>query len=122
MVEKQPKQPNGSKTTLNDNDNVNDNVNGNVNDNTVSFDTFWDLYDKKVDKGACLKKWNKLSKADKEAAVAYIPKYKEAQPEKQFRKNPETYLNRRAWENEIIFREDESDINTGKIQKEGFGW
>lgn len=103
---------------------INNNIiNNEIRDNsTVSFDTFWSLYDKKVDRSACEKKWNKLSERDRKAAIDYIPKYKEAQPNKQYRKNPETYLNRRAWENEIIFREEDSSINAGKIQKEGFEW
>ena len=92
------------------------------NNTSVSFDTFWDLYDKKVDRGKCEPKWNKLSERDKIAALEYIPKYKEAEPRKAFRRNPETFLNNRSWENELIFREEEEGINTGKIQKDGYGW
>ena len=66
------------------------------------FESFWNIYDKKVDKNKVRAKWEKLSEADRQSALAYIPKYKEAQPDKNFRKNPETFLNNRSWENELI--------------------
>lgn len=69
-------------------------------DNT--FDTFWDLYDKKVDKGVCEKKWSKIPKSKHEHIFAHVKEYVKSTPDKQIRKNPETYLNREAWENEII--------------------
>lgn len=69
----------------------------------ISFDAFWDLYDKKVgDKAKLKKKWDKLSKKDKALAMEYIPKYISAQPNKQYRKNPETFINNSAWNDEII--------------------
>jgi DNA-binding PadR family transcriptional regulator len=66
------------------------------------FDRFWDLYDKKTGKVKSQKLWAKLSKTEKETILNHIPLYKRATPEKQFRKNPETYLRNRAWEDEII--------------------
>ena len=69
------------------------------------FDEFWCIYDKKVgDKDKLIKKWNKLSQKDKEAIMEYIPLYKESQPEKRFRKNPETFLNNKSWNDELIFK------------------
>ena len=69
------------------------------------FDEFWCLYDKKVGyKDKLIKKWNKLSQKDKEAIMEYIPLYKESQPEKQYRKNPETFLNNKSWNDELIFK------------------
>ncbi len=68
-----------------------------------TFDQFWNLYDKKVgEKGKLIKKWKKLSQKDREAAMKYIPNYKIAQPEKRFRKNPETFLNNKSWNDELI--------------------
>ena len=32
----------------------------------------------------------------------YIELYKQSQPDKQFRKNPETFLNNKSWNDEII--------------------
>jgi hypothetical protein len=75
------------------------------------FDFFWNLYDKKVgEKKALLVKWGKLKKEDKEKILLHVPKYKAAQPDKRFRKNPEAYLNQKAWNDEIIF--------SGKVVKD----
>lgn len=69
------------------------------------FDRFWNLYDKKVgDKKKLLKKWAKLTQEDKDKIFETLPKYV-ASAEKQFRKNPEAYLNNEAWNDEIIVRQ-----------------
>jgi len=47
----------------------------------------------------------KLSQADKLKIKEYIPKYKKAQPDKKYRKNPETFLNNKSWHDEIISAE-----------------
>lgn len=68
-----------------------------------SFEDFWDDYDKKVgSKPKLLKKWSKLSKTTKLKIRDYIPLYKQAQPDKKYRKNPETFLNNESWNDEII--------------------
>ncbi len=69
-----------------------------------TFDHFWFEYDKKVGREISEKKWNRLSQKDKEAIMEYIPLYKESQPEKQYRKNPETFLNNKSWNDELIFK------------------
>lgn len=67
------------------------------------FDHFWDDYDKKVgDKQKLRKKWEKISDNDKIRIRDYIPRYKAAQPDKKYRKNPETFLNNKSWNDEII--------------------
>ena len=68
----------------------------------VSFDEFWDLYDKKQDRPKCERLWSKLKDQERLDIMAYIPKYKQAQPDKQYRKNPQTFLNNRSWENELV--------------------
>ena len=84
----------------------------------VSFNKFWELYDKKIDRKKCEPKWNRLSLKDQEEALAYIPGYKVAQPDKQFRKNPATFLNNRSWQNEIITKVPEVVPFTGRIIKD----
>ncbi len=67
------------------------------------FNNFWNLYDKKTGlKKKVYAKWEKLSNKEKEAIIKYIPKYKQSQPNKQYRKNPETFLNNRGWEDELV--------------------
>lgn len=68
-----------------------------------TFALAWNMYDKKVGCKAKLeKKWNSMSKADRKAAIEYIPLYVISQPNKQYRKNFQTFLNQRGWEDELI--------------------
>lgn len=67
------------------------------------FDVFWDLYDKKVgDKSKLKKKWEKISADEKRKIFEYIPKYIQSRPDKQYRKDPATFLNNKSWNDEII--------------------
>lgn len=68
-----------------------------------TWEQFWHDYDKKVGSPERLvPKWLKLTDAERNKIREYIPKYKAAKPEKQFRLNPETFLNQKGWNNEII--------------------
>ncbi len=69
---------------------------------TYPFEEFWNTYDKKVERGDCEKKFNKLTEKEKELMWIHVPKYIASTPEKQYRKNPETYLNNKCWNDEII--------------------
>ena len=71
----------------------------------IPFETFWDLYDKKVQPKACARKWQRLSDLEREQIMQHVQQYKLAQPDKAFRKNPETYLNQKSWLDEIIVRQ-----------------
>ena len=67
------------------------------------FEEFWNDYDKKVgEKEKLSRKWEKVSIRDRKAIKEYIPKYKAHQPDKKFRKNPETFLNNKGWNDELI--------------------
>ena len=85
-------------TTNNDNNKNNDN---NI-DIYPSFNDFWNLYDKKIDRPKSLLKWNKLNQEQKEKIINYLPDYIKSTPEKSFRKNPTTFFNNQSWNNEII--------------------
>lgn len=74
-----------------------------------SFSDFWDLYDKKTDKPKSLAKWNKLTQAVKLQIIDYLPRYKLSQPDKQYRKNPVTFLNNESWNNELIINKQTQD-------------
>jgi len=107
--------------TTNNNEN---NVNNDKNDKEVymgidiSFDNFYNTYDKKVGYKKCHAKWNNatLSKEKKKLAIDYLPTYKQVQPDKKFRQNPLTYINSETWNDEIIKEETQEDRNT-KIRK-----
>ena len=62
-----------------------------------TFEIFWDIYDKKVDSKKCREKWFRLSQDDIMNIDKTLHIYKEAHPDRQFRKNPETYLNNQCW-------------------------
>jgi len=66
------------------------------------FDIFWKMYDKPTEKRSCELKWRKLSENDRELIFQKLPAYVQATPERQFRKNPLTYLNRKIWLDEML--------------------
>jgi len=66
------------------------------------FDSFWESYPKKVDKGAALRAFRRAIKnQDPAVVIAGAKAYAEDPnlPEKQFIKNPATWLNAEAWAN-----------------------
>jgi len=68
----------------------------------LEFDSFWSYYPKKVDKGAALRAFRKAAKSEDVALIVKGAKdYAEDPnlPEKQFIKNPATWLNAEAWNN-----------------------
>lgn len=67
-----------------------------------TFDQFWNLYDKKADKPKCEKKWNKLTQGAREKIMFHVEEYVKATPDKNYRKNPYTYLYNESWNDEII--------------------
>jgi uncharacterized protein YdaU (DUF1376 family) len=88
----------GHMTSHMENRNRNENIN-------IDFIFFWDLYDKKIGlKDKIEKKWSSLTDDERQLAIEYIHKYKKAQPDKQYRKNPETFLNNKSWNDEIIVK------------------
>lgn len=69
----------------------------------IPFSEWWDLYDKKVgDKTKLEKKWNNLSANERQKAIDHTTLYRFTQRDKQYRKNPETYLNNKSFNDEII--------------------
>lgn len=74
-----------------------------VDEDVYLFDNFWDDYDKKVgSKEKLRKKWKSISDANKLKIKDHIRLYKISQPDKKYRKNPETYINNKSWNDEII--------------------
>jgi len=89
-------------TTHMEDENVNVIEDKNIN---IDFEWFWNDYDKKIgDKQKLKRKWNKLTDEERQSAMNYPDLYKQSVPVKQFRKNPETFLNNKSWNDEIINR------------------
>lgn len=82
----------------------------------IPFDKFWNLYDKKNDRDKCEKKWQAMSDQERTAAIEFIPKYIQATPIKQYRKNPQTFLYNKGWLDEIVIQDQETQtqIPTGR--------
>ena len=69
----------------------------------VPFETFWNLYNKKLgSKDNCEKKWNKLPLEIQQKIIEILPEYLKSITDKQFQPYPETWINQKRWNNEII--------------------
>ena len=109
---------NNNKLTLTEvlpNTYVNVNVNDNVNvkeEAKIDFLEFWNLYNKKVgSKDNCEKKWNKLEKEEQLKIIEILPSYINQFTDKQFQPFPETFLNQKRWDNEIILPTAKNTMN-----------
>ena len=80
-----------------------------------SFDEVWELYERKGNKKTSERKWANLKNHCREAALKHIPLYVQSTPERQYRKNFETYINQECWNDEIINRSKTKEI----IDKDG---
>lgn len=74
------------------------------------FAEFWDLYDKKSGRPKCESKFKKLKKSEIEKIFEVLPKYIASTPDKQFRKNPLTWLNNECWNDEIQASTQQSQV------------
>jgi|GEM_PF-4623623 len=87
-------------------------------ESNISFDFFWNLYDKKNDRKKSEKKWLSLSDKERQEIINFIPLYKAYQPDPKYRKNPVTFFNNRTWEDEFVKDQINSKRKNGK-QDEG---
>ena len=71
-------------------------------DFVVTFEMFWQKYDKKINKKRCEPMWEKMTKAKQVAAWAGIDAYEAFLLATSWRKkaDPETFLRNEMWENE----------------------
>lgn len=67
----------------------------------LTFESFWELYDKKVDSKKCKDKFNKVKESDRQKILDTLTNYIKSTPDIKFRKNPSTYLNNECW-NDIV--------------------
>lgn len=82
----------------------------------IEFEHFWKMYNKPIGRKICYGKFHRLSDDDVQAIAVHLPKYIEATPDKLFRKNPQTYLNQRSWEDVIITKRNSKD--NGRLTRE----
>ena len=83
----------------------------------LSFEAFWNLYQKKVGKQTAKNLFKKTSEDERQAIRQHVPLYVQATPEVRYRKDPTTYLRQKCWEDEIIVRDSRNVVNR---DEEGF--
>lgn len=83
----------------------------------MEFQMFWELYPKKVAKGAAIKAWQKLNQAEQTEAITALPNHlkywKVKNTDKEFIPYPATWLNQMRYLDELDFEE---------IKKPGLPW
>jgi hypothetical protein len=70
----------------------------------VPFSQWWALYQKGIKEDHCRVLWIQLTDSDRLKALDHTPRYVAATPQKQYRKNPENYLDEKVFNDEIIPR------------------
>ncbi|MGI4867827.1 MAG: hypothetical protein ACRYFZ_28175 [Janthinobacterium lividum] len=69
---------------------------------SIPFEAFWEAYGKKVGRHKTAERWKQLTADEQAAALAHAPLFAAATPDKQFRKDPLTYLNGKCWLDEEL--------------------
>jgi hypothetical protein len=72
-----------------------------IKEKEILFESFWNLYDKKVERKNCLNKFIKLPIETINKIIEVVPNYVKSTPDIKFRKNPETWINGECWNDEI---------------------
>ena len=101
----------GSPKSVGSSDTIN--IDTNIDNNKIykSFIDWWNLYDKKVGKDKALKFWTKkLDQTLVDEIMNHTKRYVNS-TDKQFRKNPYTYLFNSSWEDEIMNEVEEVKSN-----------
>ena len=78
------------------------------------FDKFWELYNKKVDKKKTMSKFLKLKDSDVKKIAETIKNYISINNDVKYRKNPLTYLNSEAWNDEIVSNNSTNNFNSSE--------
>lgn len=79
------------------------------------FEKWWQIYNKKRGKSRCMRKWAQMPKKDRRACIEATPRYVASITNKVFQKDPLTYLNGRAWEDEVYTEFGEQQKYDGTI-------
>ena len=81
------------------------------------FEEWWLVYDKKTGKDKTILKWNLLTNEEKNLALSKVLEYVSSTPDKQFRKDPATYLNQKSFNDEIIIRTNNTDSKPNSAER-----
>jgi hypothetical protein len=83
--------------------------------NENSFEKIWELYERKGNKKTSMQKWANLKNHCREAIFAHVPLYVQSTPDKQYRKNFETYLNQECWNDEVVIKNTSKSSNDTQL-------
>jgi len=67
----------------------------------IGFNMFWNLFDKRIDKNHTRTAFMNLTIKEMGLAIKGVKAYVDSTPDKKYRKNPRTWLNAKAWKNEL---------------------
>lgn len=73
-----------------------------ITDGERQFAEFWKAYGKPVDENPCKHEWFAMTPEERNLALIRAPLYAASEPDAQFRKNPQKWLNLKCWNNPII--------------------
>jgi len=89
-------------------------INTSLKDNG-EFDLVWSMYEKKGNKKTSQSKFNKLTDTNKKLMSEHLQDYIDSTPDKQYRKNLETYINQECWNDEITIKSsNQQSFKSGK--------
>lgn len=66
------------------------------------FNMVWEIYGKKGNKKTSKARFSKLTNTQKKLMACHLKAYIDSTPDKQFRKNLETYINQECWNDEVL--------------------
>ena len=66
-----------------------------------TFETFWELYEKKGNVKTSRERWIKLKQVDRDKALKVVKDYVISTPDKKFRKGCESWITKEGWNDEI---------------------
>ncbi|MDR2002381.1 MAG: hypothetical protein LBQ74_05060 [Prevotella sp.] len=90
--------------SINKNDNKNIDIDKSIScriEEKFSFEQAWQMYGKKGNRKTSERRWASLKNHCRELAFRHIPLYVESTPDRQYRKNFETYISQEAWNDEL---------------------
>ena len=70
------------------------------------FDPWWDAYGKKRSRVTAERAWIRMTVDERNAAMIAVQDYVRSTPDKEYRKDPTTWLNQKCWDDEVIERSD----------------
>ena len=114
---KEPKKPDTDTDTDTDTDVLNtistETQQQSLFETCLTFDEFWNMYGKKIERVKCEKIYAKIKEDDREKIKQHVPVYVASTPDPKYRKNPQTYLNGQCWNDEIITESDNRNATSG---------